>query len=267
MNRVIRIERGERLHAVLGASSAKRWRACPGSVRLIESLTTPDRSSPFAAEGTACHAVIEKALTEDKAVHEFIGWRVQWQEGDNGYDFEVTDEMVAAAGVFTQHVRSLPATERHYELRVDLGPVSAPAGVKRAMFGTVDYAGYDRRTGIVDIADYKHGKGVLVPIQDNDQLRYYAIGTILALGHKPVATRLTIIQPRCTRKFHPAIRTEVLSWEQLHQYRLALMESARRAESPDAPFQMGEHCRFCPAKRICPAQQEALQDEARSVFG
>ena len=44
-------------HALLGASSAERWLACPPSARLAEEI--PDKGSSYAAEGTLAHELAE----------------------------------------------------------------------------------------------------------------------------------------------------------------------------------------------------------------
>ena len=44
-------------HALLGASSAERWLACPPSVRLSEKF--PDTAGVFAREGTLAHSLAE----------------------------------------------------------------------------------------------------------------------------------------------------------------------------------------------------------------
>lgn len=49
-------------HSKIGASSMKRWAACPGSVKLSEGIES--RSSVFAEEGTKAHELGEKWLTE-----------------------------------------------------------------------------------------------------------------------------------------------------------------------------------------------------------
>jgi len=52
------------LHAVLSASGAKRWLACPPSARLEEKLQGifGEKSSPFAEEGTKAHELSELKL-------------------------------------------------------------------------------------------------------------------------------------------------------------------------------------------------------------
>ena len=47
-------------HALLSASSAKRWLACPPSARLTENM--PDTGSGYAAEGTLAHSLCELKL-------------------------------------------------------------------------------------------------------------------------------------------------------------------------------------------------------------
>lgn len=55
------------LHAILSASAAKRWLACPPSARLEEKLKGifGDASSPYAREGTQAHAVAELKLRRE----------------------------------------------------------------------------------------------------------------------------------------------------------------------------------------------------------
>ena len=47
-------------HALLGASSAARWLACPASARATEGL--PDDETQYTAEGTRAHEVCEAHL-------------------------------------------------------------------------------------------------------------------------------------------------------------------------------------------------------------
>lgn len=55
-------------HAILSASGAHRWMACPPSARLEEKLKDRigEGSSPFAEEGTKAHALAELKLLHEK---------------------------------------------------------------------------------------------------------------------------------------------------------------------------------------------------------
>ena len=49
-----------RAHAVLSASASHRWLVCTPSAQLERQF--PDKGSPYAAEGTAAHALAEETL-------------------------------------------------------------------------------------------------------------------------------------------------------------------------------------------------------------
>jgi hypothetical protein len=46
-----------------------------------------------------------------------------------------------------------------------------------------------------------------------------------------------------------------------------LVTYAKATEAPDAPLVPGDHCRFCPAARTCPALTQATQALAKMEFG
>ena len=56
------VDHTARAHAKLSPSSAYRWIACPGSIRLSAGI--PDTSSVFAEEGTAAHELCELCLRD-----------------------------------------------------------------------------------------------------------------------------------------------------------------------------------------------------------
>ena len=55
------------VHAILSASKAKQWLACPPSARLNQKLSEKlgDRASPYAEEGTLAHSVAELKLRKE----------------------------------------------------------------------------------------------------------------------------------------------------------------------------------------------------------
>ena len=103
-------------HAVLGASSSKRWMTCPGSVRLSEGM--PNESSVYAAEGSAAHALGEHCLIHGYAADRFLGQWI-WLKGKEAvfcgdlpatigggdFVFPVDDDMTDAVQVYLDAVR------------------------------------------------------------------------------------------------------------------------------------------------------------------
>ena len=55
------INHSERAHALLSASGAKRWIACPPSARLEDQF--PDKDTEYSLEGTRAHELAERALS------------------------------------------------------------------------------------------------------------------------------------------------------------------------------------------------------------
>lgn len=256
-------------HAKLGASSAKRWMTCPGSVRLSEGL--PDSESDHAREGSAAHALGEICLLRGEAPFEYLG---EPAPAEDFADIEVTADMVAAVDVYTAHVRDQLGARKlkpsMVERRVNLEALGEWA---EGMFGTADFVWYDGRTKTLYVNDYKHGQGVAVEVQDNPQLKYYAVGALLAHGRDSVDAAdgvrvlVTIIQPRKPHDDGP-IRTveytaaDLMGWAygELHDAVLA----TRAEDAPLVPSQ--DACRFCRAKGICPALRERAMADAMLDF-
>jgi len=254
----------ESAHSSLGASTAARWMACPGSINLIEHLPdfdyTVSGESYAAREGTAAHKLAEAALHSGKPASAFIG-------GVLYSDIETTEDMAAHVQTYLDHVnkvRSIPGiiywTERKFSLDILNPPVP--------MFGTSDHAAYDPATRTLYIDDLKYGAGVTVEITGNVQTRYYALGVWLSLDGRQYPVErvvMTIVQPR---KEHPEgfIRSEEISIDDLAVFANELLEAARATLAPDAPLKTGNHCRFCPAKAICPALYEETRNIAASEF-
>lgn len=252
-------------HANLGASGAHRWIPCPGSVALSEGL--PDESSPHAREGTAAHELASMCLEIARGglyIARALSRKSQLicVEGE---DFEVTQEMAEAVQVYLDHISSRLAVGFEIvgvEMRVDLSALNPPA----PMFGTVDCALWHPGDKILEIVDYKHGRGVVVEAKMNPQPRYYALGTVIKLKVRPEKIISTIVQPRAD---HPDghIRHDEFDFEELVEFKNMLMDAARAACEDDAPVgPVGDHCRWCKAKAICPAQAANAVAVVQSEF-
>lgn len=238
-----------RAHSVLGASASHRWMGCPGSVAL-EATVPSSGSSEHAQEGTTAHEMAELILT---------GYPRSGVDKANkaGYD---AGEMSKHVRVYTDYVESLQGA-KWYEMRVSLEALNPPVD----MFGTVDTVVWNAGTGHLEIVDLKYGQGVVVEVQDNSQLLYYLLGVVLTLKVRPETMRITIVQPRA---FHPdgAVRSVDVTWEELKAFRIRLMEAAAATQDPEAPLHVGDHCRWCDAKAVCPAQREHALEVARVEF-
>ena len=80
-------------HARLSPSSASRWVACPGSLRLIGERGIKDTSSRAAEEGTAAHELLEVCLLHGKPPIDYLGVRFNPCEFEP-HGFLVDKEMV-----------------------------------------------------------------------------------------------------------------------------------------------------------------------------
>lgn len=242
-------------HALLSASAASRWLACPGSVALSQGR--PDTSSVYADEGTAAHEVAAACLLSRDDADLKLGL----SQEINGRTYTVDEDMAANVQVYLDHVRGLVADgELLVEQRVDY---SAAIGVPES-FGTSDTVILSADLQTLTIVDLKYGRGVKVSAEQNTQLQLYALGALEQFG--PVAdirrVQLHIVQPRLDH-----ISEWEVSVEELEEFRqraarqaAVAMDDMRRAtaDTPVDPAHLRlspgeEQCRFCKAKAICPA--------------
>lgn len=249
-------------HAKLGASSSDRWMNCPGSINMSRGVT--ERGSVYAREGTAAHSLAEQCLTRNVNADAYLGMTIE--------GFEVDAEMAEAVQVFVDHVRSLMDPADRPVLRVeqtfDLKDLNPPG----PMFGTSDAVVYQPDSGTLHIVDLKFGTGVIVNVIGNPQLRYYALGAVLAFekenpglrGHIQ-NVRITIVQPRVPHR-DGIVRSEDLTYMEVVEFAVELLNAARATTDPDAPLVPGEWCRFCNAAARCPAVASEAVALAKQEF-
>lgn len=248
-------------HSKLGASSAHRWMACPGSVRLSAGLES--RSSVYAAEGSAAHELAARCLENGMdPTHEYGANR--WEH--DGHKGEITDEMCEAVQVYLDTVRAdavgedyanppLRLVEQKFHLK-ELHP---------QLFGTADCVQVWPGKKLMRVYDYKHGAGVSVDVDANPQLLYYALGALLSYKKPITEVELVVVQPRCD---HPdgSVRRWRIKAVDLLAFEADLLDAVKRTEAPDAPLVLGEHCHWCPAAAICPEAKRRAQEAARMEF-
>jgi hypothetical protein len=244
----------QRGHCELSPSSASRWMACPGSVRMSRGI--PRRSSVHADEGTLAHELAERCLRDGSDPAQFLGSRID--------GFDVDQDFVDALEVYVEYVRGLvdESWQAEFEVQISLEAINPPAPMR----GTCDAMVRVGRT--LHVVDLKFGAGVPVEAEGNKQLRYYALGAYLvsADGLFPIdQIAITIVQPRARHADGP-IRTQVLTPLELIDSGLDLLEAAEAALQPDAPLVPGSQCRWCPAHATCPAARDSALAVAQQEF-
>ena len=249
-------------HAELGASTASRWMACPGSIRLTRGLPNPE--TEYSREGTAAHRLGELALRKEKETYLWTGMELE--------NVVVTEEMAENVKVYVDHCRELIASDKDaifwIERPFNLQRLNPPGDAE--MFGTPDFMIYLPSTRTLHVVDYKNGKGVVVEVTGNKQTRYYGLGGVLSIQDEHPELQiddvvLTIIQPRAGHVDGP-IRSETLDYLELLEFAGDLMNAAARTLDPNAPLVAGNHCRFCPASSRCPAQLALAESIAQVEF-
>ena len=250
---------GEIAHASFGASNSKRRMACPGSLKAEERF--PDESSPFAELGTAAHELGEHCLEnniEDVALC----------IGGSFNDHIVDDNMATAVQTYVNFVRATEAEEAPALLRLEQRFSLEDLDPPMPMFGTSDCTIYGKETGNLWIIDYKHGQGVAVDVEDNAQLKYYALGAVLKIGNKAPINQVhtAIVQPRASHR-DGSIRTYSYTKDEILDFGTDLIDAAHAALAPDAPLIAGDHCKFCKAAGVCSALRSNALAVAQDEFG
>lgn len=240
-------------HATLSASSSHRWLNCPPSARLCENYE--DKGSDYAAEGTDAHTLCEFRLkqamgmpTEDPI--ENLSWyNEEMEDCAAGYAAYVTELLEAAKRTCADSVVLI-------EQRVDFSRWVQDG------FGTADCIVI--ADGVLNIVDYKHGKGVEVSAEKNPQMMLYALGALEIFdGIYDIETvRMTIFQPRLSNiSISEVSKTTLLEWAGTE-----LTQKAKLAYEGQGEFHCGEWCHFCKAKAECRERAEANLALARYDF-
>lgn len=245
---------GERAHSKFSASGSERWMACPGSVALSEGL--PDKSSPWAKEGTEAHEVLEQILIAG------IEERVVARDAKNyKMPIEMWRHGLDAANIILNLHRSIPDSEIMIETRTHLKFIHPD------MFGTFDGAVVDH-FGTLHVFDYKYGAGVPVspgtPRSPNFQMVFYGIGLAHQFNWNFSRVRLWIIQPRI-KGYEGPLYVD-LSIQELKSYVDVFKRGVEQVEKYPQKYTEGSHCHWCKAKSICPLKREIKLEKAKSVF-
>ena len=248
-------------HALLSASAASRWLACPPSARLCAKLEGifGEQSSPYAAEGTKAHSLAELKLRH--AIGEINDFSFKEQVKALG---EISRQMERATNQYMDIVLGKlyaaqaidPAAKLLLEQRLDFSPW-VPSG-----FGTGDAIIVSTHT--LEVIDYKNGTGVAVSAVNNPQARLYGLGAYNAFGviYEFTHVRMTIVQPNID-----SVTEETMTTDELLEWGESIKPTAELAWYGKGEFNPSDKaCRFCRARALCAARAAAAMRGFTSGF-
>lgn len=236
----------KREHAVLSASSAKKWLNCPPSARLEDTL--PDSKSEYSEEGTLAHEICElklrKQFTNQTMTDKTYNTRMNKLKKHELYNPEMeryTDIYVEYIQLLTYSFPTAPHVVIEKEVEYE---AYAPEG-----FGKCDCIVISGNT--CHIIDFKYGKGLPVYAENNPQMSLYALGAISTYGmiYPIEKVVMTIVQPRLD---------SISEWKTTAE---SLIQWGNEVVKPKAEIAFkgqGEYCQgswcdegFCRAAAIC----------------
>jgi len=247
-------------HARLAPSALKNYdpaTGCPGRLRMVEQLPPEERSQETQAslDGTRRHELLYQKN---------MGQTPAYESADDERLVERAWEYFRVHPART-HPDALWLPEQEVEIGKHLG---LEEGLCK---GTADLVAAHKDT--VEIVDAKFGRWPVSP--DTPQLKAYGFGGVRLLlqddgnwlpNHRQTKwIKLTIIQPQLPEMAHTTGPLPLI--ESLNAWKEELSAIARAALDPNAPLNPNEdNCRFCPAKKICPAYTEQTQRDVTAMF-
>jgi hypothetical protein len=235
-------------HALLSASGAHRWLKCTKSPRLEEMIE--EKSSEYAKEGSFAHMLAELKL---KLFLEHINKRqfkkIKSEMMKISYYSEEMDKFVQdyvdyAVEKINEARSNTQDAVILLEQKLDYSNI-VPDG-----FGTGDLVIISDE--VLEIIDFKYGKGICVSAIENPQMMLYAVGAINQFGmlYDIQTVKMTIVQPRLD-----SISTYELSTNDLMNWaEEEVKPKAKLAWNGEGDFVVGEHCVFCKVKATCRAR-------------
>lgn len=233
------MEHENRVHAVLSASSSKRWLNCPPSAKLNDEV--PDITTEYAKEGTDAHELAEYK------VNQLLGIKANNPtENLDYYDQEMEECTDSYAQYISEVISKYSDPIVMVEQRLDFSRY-VPRG-----FGTGDCIIVADDT--LTVVDFKYGKGVAVEAEYNPQIMLYALGALemFSILYDINEVKMVIFQPRIENisEFSMPV-SDLLNWAENE-----LRPKAELAAKGEGEFCAGEHCRFCKVKATCRKRAE-----------
>jgi hypothetical protein len=229
---------------IVGGSTAKRVVNCPGSVALVQKMP-PRVAGDAADQGTLCHSAMAMLL-EDPSLE--IKSVLGMTENDQTMTEDLIDEKIVPAMAALNEIDPDGDMEYKVESHVNFGKLLP------GVFGSADLIGrIDDRAVILD---WKFGRGE-VDVEENEQLLFYAAAAMRTKGLEWAfegvsEVEMVIVQP-------PAVKRWTTTVARVKQFERDLVHAVTASQNASAPLKVGDHCRYCPAKPICPQMTGAAE--------
>ena len=243
-------------HALLSPSSSHRWLNCTASP-LLEAKV-PNVDTDFTKVGTLAHACCSFKLKSLLSLP--LG-----AEGE-----EMTELRDYYTGEMDEH------TETYVNIILDkLGDAKKSTKDAQLLVETrLDFSKYIPDSygtadaiiiadGLMEVIDFKYGKGVAVDANENSQMMIYALGAYEAFSfeYNIKRVRMTIVQPRLANLSEYELDTkDLLLWAET-----VLTPKSKEAASGKGQQKAGDWCRFCRVKATCKAMAALAEDTCKDT--
>jgi len=229
---------------IVGGSTAKRVINCPGSVTLVQKMP-PKLGGDAADEGTLCHNAMA-TLLEDPSLE--IKSVLGMVYNDQTLTEDLIDEKIIPAMAALTEIDPDGDMEYQIEAHVNFGKLLP------GVFGSADLIGRINDRAV--ILDWKFGRGE-VDVEENEQLLFYAAAAMRTKGLEWAfegvsEVEMVIVQP-------PAVKRWTTTIARVKQFERDLVHAVTASQNAAAPLKVGDHCRYCPAKPICPQMTGAAE--------
>ena len=256
------MKHGERQHALLSASGAKRWMNCTPSARLEESFGK-DNDSIYAQEGTLAHEFADAFLRKWNGGLKTRSYNtlVKKLKENKLYSPEMDKEVEKYTSIVIEEFKVAKKKTKDailsIEEKLDLTDYIEDG------FGTGDACIIADDTLI--FRDLKYGKGLKVYAEENPQLMLYALGALakFEVFYDIKKVDLGVIQPRLDH-----FDTWTISVEDLKAWAAKeVIPSAKKAYAGEGLQVAGTWCQFCKVAPKCSTlaarNLEVIDDEFR----